>query len=141
MLLLQGTSPECSPQLLSDPQTPHLSAGFCTLQAGLALLPLALFLNQCSVIKRARMVTSPQWAHYYLILTATVLLPALSPLENEYPVFLSVGEEQPLQIHREGDPWLPWLTLLQDSTVSTHLEVTVVTSCNYRLSVFLDHPQ
>lgn len=84
---------------------------------------------------------SPLGTLLFHILTATVLLPALSPLENECPVFLSVGEEQPLWIHREGDPWLPWLTLLWDSTMSTHLEVTVVTSRNYRVSVFLDHPQ
>lgn len=84
---------------------------------------------------------SPLGTLLSLILAATVLLPALSALENECPVFLSVGEEQPLRIHREGDPWLPWLTLLRDSIVSTHLEVTVVTSRNYRVSVFLDHPQ
>lgn len=75
------------------------------------------------------------------ILTAMVLLPALSPLENKYSVFLSAGEEQPLLTQGEGDPWLPWLTLLWDSTVSTHLEVTVVTSRNYRVSVFRDHSQ
>lgn len=65
-----------------------------------------------------------------------VLLPALSPLENKYSVFLSVGEEQPLPTQGEGDPWLLW-----DSTVSTHLEVTVITSRNYRVSVFRDHSQ
>lgn len=76
------------------PQRPASStspaAGFYPLQAGFALLPLALSINCCSVAKKA-LVPPPLWHIVTSHPHRHALSPGFTPLEKEGPVFCSVG--------------------------------------------------